>query len=81
MTIALLIIGGFGLLIIGAEILVRGASKLAAILGMTPLVIGLTVVALGTSSPEVAICVHSALAGASDLAVGNAQHDEHDFPG
>ncbi len=72
MIIALQLIAGFILLIVGAEVLVRGASRLAALFGMTPLVIGLTVVALGTSSPEFAVSLQSALSDSSDLAVGNA---------
>jgi cation:H+ antiporter len=62
---------GLGLLIVGAEVLVRGASRLAAGVGVSPLVIGLTVVAFGTSSPEMAVSVSSALAGKADIAVGN----------
>jgi cation:H+ antiporter len=58
-------------LLVGAELLVRGASRLAAALGISPLVIGLTVVAFGTSSPEIAVSVQSAFAGQSDLAIGN----------
>ena len=63
----------FGLifLIVGAEALVRGASALAAAGGISPLVIGLTVVAFGTSSPELAVGIKSALAGQASLAVGN----------
>ncbi len=72
MIIALQLMTGFILLVVGAELLVRGASHLALLFGMTPLVIGLTVVALGTSSPEFAVSIQSALAGSSDLAVGNA---------
>jgi len=72
MQITILLISGFILLIVGAEVLVRSASRFAAIMGMTPLVIGLTVVALGTSSPELAISIQSALSDSSDLAVGNA---------
>ncbi|MQA90281.1 MAG: calcium/sodium antiporter [Gemmatimonas sp.] len=63
--------GGFVLLIIGAEIFVRGASRLATLVGISPLVVGLTVVAFGTSSPEVAVSLQSTLAGAADLALGN----------
>ena len=44
--------GGLIILILGAEALVRGASKIAAALGISSVVIGLTVVAFGTSSPE-----------------------------
>jgi cation:H+ antiporter len=62
---------GLGFLIIGAEALVRGASRLAAIFGISPLVIGLTVVAFGTSSPELAVSVKSALSNQASIAVGN----------
>lgn len=70
MTI-LLLLSGFVLLIVGAEVLVRGASKIAAALGISPLVIGLTVVAFGTSSPEMAVSVMSSMSGNVDIAVGN----------
>lgn len=49
----------------------RGASRLAGSLGISPLVIGLTVVAFGTSSPEAAVSVGSALGGQADIALGN----------
>jgi cation:H+ antiporter len=67
----LTLIGGLALLILGAELLVRGASRLAAAVGISPLVIGLTVVALGTSSPELAVSLQSALSGNGDIALGN----------
>lgn len=70
MTI-LLLVGGLVLLILGAEAMVRGASRLAAALGISPLVIGLTVVAFGTSSPELAISLQSTFQGQADIAVGN----------
>lgn len=70
MAIFLFVIG-LVFLIIGAEALVRGASRLAAVVGISPLVIGLTVVAFGTSSPELAVSVKSALSGQASLAVGN----------
>jgi cation:H+ antiporter len=69
-TVGLLVVG-LVLLIVGAEALVRGASKLAAAFGIPPLVIGLTVVALGTSSPELAVGIKSALSGNADIALGN----------
>jgi len=62
---------GLVILVMGAEGLVRGSSALALRLGITPLVVGLTVVAFGTSSPELAVSVESALAGSSSIAVGN----------
>jgi len=66
-----LLIGGLLTLVVGAEALVRGASRLAAALGIAPLIIGLTIVAFGTSSPELAVSVQSALSGQTDIAVGN----------
>lgn len=64
-------VAGMVLLIVGAEALVRGAMRLAAAVGISPLVVGLTVVAFGTSSPELAVSVNSALAGEAEIAVGN----------
>lgn len=69
--VVLVFIGGLALLVLGAEWLVRGASRLAAIVGISPLVIGLTVVAFGTSSPELAINIQSVLSGQPDIAIGN----------
>uniref|UniRef100_UPI003899A74C calcium/sodium antiporter n=1 Tax=Rubrobacter aplysinae TaxID=909625 RepID=UPI003899A74C len=56
----------------GAELLVRGASRLAGVFGVSPLVVGLTVVAFGTSAPEAAVGVQSVLTGSADVALGNA---------
>jgi cation:H+ antiporter len=70
MTI-LLFLGGLIGLILGAELLVRGASKLALSFGISPLVVGLTIVAFGTSAPEVAVSVGAVLDGKSDIAIGN----------
>lgn len=67
----LLLALGLLLLVAGAELLVRGASRLASAAGISPLVVGLTVVAFGTSAPEMAVSVQSAVAGQTDLAVGN----------
>ncbi|MGI2065865.1 calcium/sodium antiporter [Shewanella sp. MF08487] len=71
MLITLSILGGFIILTLGAEALVRGASSIALRLGITPLIIGLTIVAFGTSAPELAVSVKSALAGNSGIALGN----------
>ncbi len=62
---------GLVLLVAGGEGLVRGASRLAALAGVSPLVIGLTVVAFGTSAPELVVSVTATAGGAPDLAVGN----------
>lgn len=71
MMTALTLLAGLALLIWGADLLVKGASRVAAGFGISPLVIGLTVVAFGTSSPEMAISVSSAWKGEADIAVGN----------
>jgi cation:H+ antiporter len=71
MSSALLILAGLAGLLVGAELLVRGASALAARLGVRPIVIGLTVVALGTSLPELAIGIDAVRQGSPGLAVGN----------
>ena len=65
------LIGGFILLVFGAEVLVRGAARLAARFGISPLIIGLTVVAFGTSAPEMAVSTQSAFLGQGDIAIGN----------
>lgn len=62
---------GLVILVGGGELLVRGASRLAIALRISPLVIGLTVVAFGTSAPELAVSVQAAMAGSADLAIGN----------
>ncbi len=67
----LLLIAGLVVLVIGADLLVRGASRLALRFGISPLVIGLTVVAFGTSAPELAVSVQSGFDGQADIAVGN----------
>ncbi len=72
MTVLLLFVLGLAALVAGSELLVRGASKLAISWGISPLVVGLTVVAFGTSSPEMAVSVQGALAGSTDIAIGNA---------
>lgn len=62
---------GLVFLIIGAEALVRGASRIALQMGISPLVVGLTIVSIGTGSPEIAVGLQSAASGNADLAVGN----------
>ena len=71
MTDALLFAAGLVGLVLGATLLVRGASKLALSFGISPLVVGLTIVAFGTSAPEVAVSVGAVLDGRTDIAVGN----------
>jgi cation:H+ antiporter len=66
-----LLILGFLVLGLGAEMLVRGSSTLALKLGIKPLIIGLTIVAFGTSAPELAVSIESILAGRSAIVLGN----------
>ena len=66
-----LFIVGVATLLIGAEGLVRGASRIALRTGLSPVVIGLTVVAFGTSAPELAVSLGDAVGGSGDLALGN----------
>jgi len=63
----LLFAAGLGLLVLGANVLVRGASNLALSFGISPLVVGLTVVAFGTSAPEIAVSVGAVLGGIGSL--------------
>lgn len=62
---------GLVLLVLGAEVMVRGAVALARRLGISPMVIGMTVVAFGTSAPEMVVSLNAALTGADAVALGN----------
>lgn len=64
-------VAGLALLVVGAEIMVRGGAEVAVRLGISPIVIGLTVVSIGTSMPELAVGVVAAGEGSGALAVGN----------
>jgi cation:H+ antiporter len=70
MVIGLAVVG-LVLLVGGAEVLIKGASRLASSVGVSPLVVGLTVVAFGTSAPELAVSLASAARGQADIALGN----------
>lgn len=65
------LIGGFVLLFLGGEGLVRGAVSLAQRLNVSPLLIGATVVAFGTSMPELVVTLQAALRGSTGIAFGN----------
>ncbi len=71
LTSILLVVVGLALLAGGGEALVRGATTVARVAGLTPAVIGLTVVAAGTSLPELVVSIMAALRGTPDIAVGN----------
>ena len=67
----LLLVAGLVLLVAGAEFLVKGASRIAAVLQISPLIIGLTIVAYGTSAPEMFVSTMSSFSGQGDIAMGN----------
>ncbi len=71
MTPLILFVVGLGALYFGADVLIRGASRLARDLGVNALVIGLTVVAMGTSMPELLVGVVAAARESGDIAIGN----------
>ena len=65
------LLGGLVLILLGANYLTDGASSLAKRWRVSDLVIGLTVVAFGTSAPELAVSLSSAVKGSADIAIGN----------
>ena len=67
---ALSLLAGFGLLLLGGELLVRGSVGIAMKLRISRVVIGLTLVAFATSAPELIVSVVAALKGKSDIAIG-----------
>lgn len=68
---SILIIVGFVFLIVGADLLVDGASGMAKKFHIPEIIIGLTIVSIGTSMPELFVSIASALEGHSDMAIGN----------
>ncbi|MCB9808330.1 calcium/sodium antiporter [Candidatus Peribacteria bacterium] len=70
-TPLLSLVGGFILLIKGADWLVEGASSIARRIGVSDLVIGLTVVSFGTSAPELIVNIVASFQGSADIAIGN----------
>lgn len=67
----LTLVVGLAVLVVGGELLVRGAANMAYSIQISPLVVGLTVVAFGTSAPELIISIKSALGGVPNIAMGN----------
>ncbi len=65
------LVGGFVLLVLGGEALVRGAVATATRLGLSPLFIGIALVGFGTSTPELVTSLQAAFAGSPGIAVGN----------
>lgn len=67
----LLLLVGLGLVVLGADWLVNGASSIARRAGISEFVIGLTIVGFGTSCPELVVSLGGAIEGNSDISVGN----------
>ena len=67
----LLLLVGLGLVVLGADWLVNGASSIARRTGISEFVIGLTIVGFGTSCPELVVSLSGAIEGNSDISVGN----------
>lgn len=67
----LLLALGLAVLLGGGDLLVRGASALARVVGISPLAVGLTVVAFGTSAPELSVNLLAAYRGTSEISFGN----------
>ncbi|MDD7135998.1 MAG: calcium/sodium antiporter [Bacteroidales bacterium] len=70
MTIILLL-AGLGLIVLGADWLVDGASAIARKAGVSEFVIGLTIVGFGTSCPELVVSLTGAIQGNADISIGN----------
>lgn len=67
----LILILGFALLVKGADLFVEGAAGIAIKMGISQLIVGLTIVAMGTSLPEAAVSITSALDGNAGITIGN----------
>lgn len=67
----LLLLGGLAVLIVGGELLVRGAVGIASKFKLSPLVIGMTIVSFGTSAPELIVSLKAAMDGFPEIAIGN----------
>ncbi len=68
---AAVFLGGLVVIVLGAEVLLRGASRIALLLGIPPILVGLTIVSVGTSAPELAVGITAVAEGKGPLAVGN----------
>ncbi len=71
MSAFMVFLAGLAVIILGAEMVLRSASRIASLLGIRPIMIGLTFVAIGTSAPELAVGITAVSEGKSSLAVGN----------
>lgn len=68
---SIVLLAGLAALVVGAEMVLRGGARFAALMSVRPLVIGLTVVSIGTSMPELAVGITASLEGSGSIAVAN----------
>ena len=71
LTQVLILLAGLAMVVIGADALVGGASSVARRSGISEFVIGMTIVGFGTSLPELVVSLNGAIAGSSDISIGN----------
>ena len=64
-------LAGLALLVVGAEGLVRGSTRLGRLAGLSPLVVGLTIVSFATTAPEASVSITASARGQNGLAIGN----------
>lgn len=67
----IMIVGGLGLMILGANLFVTSSISIAKVIGVSDAIIGLTIVAVGTSLPELITSIVAAYKNESDIAIGN----------
>jgi len=67
----LILIAGLILLLLGGDLLVKGAVGISLKWKISPMIVGLTVVSFGTSAPELLVSLKASLGGHGDLAIGN----------
>ncbi|NLY64298.1 MAG: calcium/sodium antiporter, partial [Alcaligenaceae bacterium] len=68
---AVIFVAGLIIVILGAEMILQGSKRIAIMLRIKPIIIGLTIVAIGTSTPELAVGLTANLSGKGEMAVGN----------
>ncbi|MFV9473213.1 calcium/sodium antiporter [Advenella sp. RU8] len=68
---AVIFVAGLVIIILGAEMILRGAARIAIMLRVKPIIIGLTIVSIGTSTPELAVGITAGFNGEGEMAIGN----------
>ncbi len=68
---AIIFVAGLVIIILGAEMILRSAARIAVMLHIKPIIIGLTIVSIGTSTPELAVGITAGFSGEGEMAIGN----------